>query len=259
MTPTEKLFVYLHSVIRLRSPNFAGLPLLPKKWLPSTPYSRNAYNSFLLWILDLDLSDAAFIVDVGANHGDFSRAAHRLFPSARAWLFEPLPRMQKHLRAIIDREQKDWRLFSCALGRQTGSFPLFIDECDDGIGSLIGFSGKYLAANPAARPSRQIDCEVRILDEVAAENKIDRIDLLKIDVEGAEFDVLDGAAMMLARTAAVIVEVSLVRSSRVENPLAQMIQRLSAAGFDVVKVLPSLFDPADQWKPQEFNILARRS
>lgn len=259
MTPTEKLSLYLRSALRLRSLNVAGLPLLPKSLLPSTPYSRNAYNSFILWIEELALSHADLIVDVGANHGDFSRAADRLFPSARIWLFEPLPDLQQYLTGIIQREKKEWRLFPFALAQKRGSFPLFIDDLDDAIGSLVGFSSDYLAANPAARPSRQITCEVRVLDEVAAENQVDRIDLLKIDVEGAEFEVLDGAAAMLARTRAAIVEVSLVRKSLgTENPLAEMIHRLSAAGFEIVRVLPSLFDPRERWKPQEFNVLARR-
>jgi hypothetical protein len=38
-----------------------------------------------------------------------------------------------------------------------------------------------------------------------------------------------------------------------------MLNLLADAGFDVVRVIPSLFDRREPWKPVEFNILARRS
>jgi hypothetical protein len=137
--------------------------------------------------------------------------------------------------------------------------PLYVAQ-DDAIGSLAGFSEEYVAVNAGAKPSNQLECKVRTLDEVAAQHGIAAIDLLKIDVEGFEFEVLAGARKALAKTEAVVVEVSLVRNpSRQANALLRMLNLLADAGFDVVRVIPSLFDRRAPWKPVEFNILARRS
>jgi FkbM family methyltransferase len=260
MNVAAKLLLYLRSVVALRSPNLAGLPLIPKAVSRSLPYSRNAYNSFLLWIHQLDLACAKTIVDVGANHGDFAQAASTVFPAAAVYLFEPLPDMQAYLTGLIQNGQRTWSLVPCALGNEPGQFPLFIDENDDAIGSFTGFTEEYLRANPRARPAREIMCQVQTLDEFSRERGLESIDLLKIDVEGFEFEVIKGAALSLQQTRAIIVEVSLVRRPfGTGHPLVAMLDLLTSAGFYVVEIIPSLFDPIVSWKPLEFNILMRRS
>lgn len=242
----------------LRSPHWLGLPLLPKSLSVDFPFSRNACNTFVLWIHRLALPPAAVVVDVGANHGDFARAADACFPGVRVLVVEPLPVMQRHLEGIIRRQRKNWRLLPCALGAAAGTLPLFVDENHDDIGSLVGFSEEYLKANPRARSHAEVPCEVKTLDDAVRELGVSRIDLLKIDVEGFEFEVLKGAAGILKNTRAVIVEVSLVRQAGAENPLVQMLEQLAWQGFEIVEVIPSLFDPAAPWRPREFNVLARR-
>jgi FkbM family methyltransferase len=254
-----KLLLYLRSAAMLRSFNLLGLPLIPKSLWRRVPFSRNAYNSFLLWIHRLSLPGAKTILDVGANHGDFAQAASTLFPDATVFLFEPLPEMQAHLGKLIEYGQRTWKLVPRALGSQRGEFPLFVDDDDDAIGSFTGFTEEYLKANPRAHPTRAVMCQVQTLDEAAGEQGIESIDMLKIDVEGFEFEVLKGAEQSLQRTRAIIIEVSLVRhASGTAHPLVAMLERLTGAGFQVVEIIPSLCDPATPWKPAEFNVLMRR-
>jgi FkbM family methyltransferase len=197
-------------------------------------------------------------VDVGANHGDFARAANTWFPAAQVLLVEPLPKMQRCLEKAIQDGRRNWRLLPCALGAEPGRLPLFVDENHDDIGSLAGFSEEYSRTNPEARASKEIICDVKTLDAAAAEAGIDHIDLLKVDVEGFEFEVLQGAERVLGKTTAVIIEVSLVRKAGDANALVAMLDRLAKQGFDIVAVIPSLFDPQQPWRPREFNVLARR-
>jgi FkbM family methyltransferase len=250
--------LYLQAAAALRSPHWLGLPLIPKALCPGIPHSRNACNSFILWIKRLDLPSATLIVDVGANHGDFAHAATTCFPEAGILVVEPLPKMQRCLEQIIRTQRKKWRLLPCALGAERGRLPLFVDEGRDDIASLTGFSDEYRKANPQARPSGEMICEVKTLDDVAVELGIGHIDLLKIDVEGFEFEVLKGAGRLLKKTTAIIVEVSLVRKAGTSNPLVEMLDLLARHGFHVVNIIPSLFDTDEPWKPREFNLLARR-
>lgn len=259
VTLTQKLVLYTKSVAASRSANLAGFPLIPKVIWPSVPYSRNAYNSFISWINLLGLSSIGTVLDVGANHGDFARAANALFPRAKAFLFEPLPELQGYLRSVASRQGLAWKVLPFALGAEAGEFPLYLDDGDDSVGSLAGFTEEYRQVNPTLGTGREVKCEVRTLDAVVKEEGISRIDLLKIDVEGFEFEVLEGAATALERTTAVIIEVSLIRRhSGVRHPLLGMLELLTSRGFNVVEVMPSLYGADAPWRPAEFNLLVRR-
>ena len=145
------------------------------------------------------------------------------------------------------------------LGGERGTAVLHIDPLRDDIASLAGFGETYLRANTTARPTKAIQCEVRTLDDLCMQHGIPEIDLLKVDVEGFEFEVLGGAATMLARTKAIVVELSLIRQGSGDDAIEQMLRLLRSAGFCLVDLLPSYYDPRNQWRPLEFNVIARRS
>ena len=255
----KKIGDYILACRALRRPNLKGCPFLPKALTRLPIYNRSRFNTFISWMKILQINQAGWVVDVGANHGDFSHAASACFPSARCLLVEPLPRLHDDLERRCQSSREHWFLEKCALGATNCVMPFYVAQ-DDEIGSLAGFSEEYVAVNAGAKPSSQLECRVRTLDEVTAQHGIAAIDLLKIDVEGFEFEVLAGAREALAKTKAVVVEISLVRNpSRHSSTLLRMLNVLTEAGFDVVRVIPSLFDRREPWKPVEFNILARRS
>jgi FkbM family methyltransferase len=255
----EKAQVYLRASAALRNLNLKGLPFLPRTLFTVPLHNRGAYNEFVTWIYLLRLDSARWIVDVGANHGDFAEAAAAYFPEANILLVEPLPQLHDELQRRCARHSGKWLLEKFAVGAEEDVLPLHVAADQDAIGSLAGFSPEYQRLNPQSEIT-QISCKVRQLDAVAAEREISCIDLLKIDVEGFEFEVVKGAARALEFTRALIVEVSLVRRpTDVTNPLVAMLDLLTTYGFQVVNVLPSLFDLSCPWKPVEFNILARKS
>jgi FkbM family methyltransferase len=255
----SKLRLYAQAAAALRGPNVQGLPLIPKSFRPSAPANRSAYNQFILWIKRLGLPRAGWIVDVGANHGDFAQAASACHPDAQVLLVEPLPTLHQELERRCRERPHRWRLAPCALGSQPGQATLHIDPQQDGIGSLVGFSPEYLAANPSAQPTQKIACQVRTLDDLCIEHGIQAIDLLKIDVEGFEFETLEGAARALRVTQAILIELSLVRRREDTEPLARLLTLLNQVGLRLVELYPSLYASQAPWLPVEFNVLARRA
>ena len=259
MNAFEKAQVYFRASAALRNLNLKGMPLLPKRLFNVPLHNRRAYNEFVTWIYLLRLNSARWIVDVGANHGDFAEAAAACFAEANILLVEPLPQLHDELQCRCARHGGKWLLEKAAVGAEEAFLPLHVAADQDAIGSLAGFSSEYQRLNPQSKIT-QISCQVRPLDAVVAERRISCIDLLKIDVEGFEFEVVKGAARALEFTRALIVEVSLVRGpTGVTNPLVAMLDLVTTYGFQVVNVLPSFFDPSCPWKPVEFNILARKS
>jgi len=263
----RKLLLYLRAAAETKSMNWPGLPLLPKSIFPDLPSNRAAYNEFLLWIRQsLRLREARVVFDVGANHGVFARAASACFQDATVFLFEPLPNLRPLLESQARRHAGRWSFHPIALGAETGHLAFHVDPGDDAIGSFVGFSKSYDESYSqshdrlASSQSTTIDVAIETLDNFCHENRIEHIDLLKIDVEGFEFAVLDGAKKMLLNTNAVVVETSLIRAIESGSaPLPDMINRLTGYGFYIVALLPSFAsDVNGQRRPCEYNILARR-
>lgn len=134
------------------------------------------------------------VFDVGANVGQFALEALHELPAARIYSFEPHPCTFKRLIAAIS----DSRLSAhpIALGERIGPSVMFVyGESGESshLNSLVPnahFPTKFgYAATQIAVPCTTIDvfCE---------ENKIDEIDLLKIDTEGGDLLVLRGARRM---------------------------------------------------------------
>jgi len=219
------------------------------------------------------LPDSRLILDVGANHGDFASAASAFYPKSKVWLFEPLSQLHAELRLRSQAHEDRWRLFPQALGAERAALQLHIDPLHDDVASLVGFHDTYLTNNPKAEyvPGKAPDeikkrraeiqsCEVIPLDDLAGEFPEEKIDLLKIDVEGFEFEALAGATKTLKRTQAAIIEVSLVRAGdRDGSRLIRMLDLLENAGLTALEILPYWFSKTEPWLPMEFNILARRS
>lgn len=145
-------------------------------------------------ILASSLKGDSMYVDVGANRGQLLREAVRIAPHGRHIAFEPIP----GLAAGVSREFPGVECRALALGahKETRSFCHFT--------RLDGWSG--LRRHPSISDSQGgpvlIDVEVSTLDAEMADM---RPSVVKIDVEGAELAVLEGARSVLARAQPVVI------------------------------------------------------
>jgi len=167
------------------------------------------------------LEDGDVVFDVGANIGLFTLFARRKCPAAQIYSFEPLPPNFELLRANVTRHNANARLFNYGLSNSStiANFT-FYPEAAGLSGRTANSAGdkedtKAIVTDwihNAAReneqdllPQSQLDellneylraetynCPVKTLSDVIREHDVERIDLLKIDVEGSEFDVLSG-------------------------------------------------------------------
>jgi FkbM family methyltransferase len=146
---------------------------------------------------DLISTNAPTIVDIGANIGQFCSAAKLFYPAATVLSFEPDPDSYAQLVANTDRLNLV-RTFNVGLGSTRGMMTFYRHQ--------LSVMSSFTTA-PGEHYSSEIKLPVERLDDVLTD--VDRIDLLKIDVEGFEYQVLAGAESVLQRTGAVIVEVRL--------------------------------------------------
>jgi len=123
------------------------------------------------------------ILDIGSNIGTSILFFHEQFPAAKIYGFEPHPDtflvLQKNVGTIPSVE-----IFNYALGAIDKKISLSFDGAD-----FSGFGAKEATSSPLGTITTA-ECEVRHAGEVMKDLGLDRVDLIKIDCEGAEYDVL---------------------------------------------------------------------
>lgn len=258
---TEKITAYLKSVSATGQLHARGMPFVPKKLLKLSPFNRELYNSFLTEAAHWDLGPKPLILDVGANNGDFALAFQTVYPDAALHLFEPLVRHLDRLKHMKDTGGFPWTIHPYALGSRSEELTIEVPAGFEDASSLLGFSKEYLLRNPQSSQTESQPCQVRPLDELLdATQNSPVIDLLKIDVEGFEFAVLEGAALTLPRVRNVVVEVSLLRHSEESDcPIARMVTTMDRAGLSLFRMQPTLFDTNREGKPLEYDLYFRNA
>lgn len=136
------------------------------------------------------------IFDIGAYIGDITLKYRQLFPSARIYSFEPIEESFSKLSAS---HGKDINVFQLAFSDRNGKGVINIDE-DPSCNSLLGRPSsvaKYYKTYTESINQRTVDTQT--IDSFCQANNIESIDIMKIDVEGAETLVFSGANNMLAQ------------------------------------------------------------
>jgi FkbM family methyltransferase len=125
------------------------------------------------------------IYDLGANIGIASLFFASLYPEARVYGFEPLPSNYEHCVRNFKNLPKA-QAFPWAVG---GRSEVMAFDCNEDP------HGGYLQAtpgNPKLRPGKPINVQVYSLADLIRVQKLEPPEFLKIDVEGAELEVLRG-------------------------------------------------------------------
>lgn len=169
------------------------------EWTTSGLYFANVpYEPATVQYLVDHLEAGDVFVDVGANSGYFTLlAAARVGRGGRVVAFEPNPSVRLRLERGIERNGFGDRVAveACALSeRSADRVSLYVPE-HDGFATLS--PDQTHAPSHLARATR-VDVRARTFDDWIAAADIDQVTLMKIDVEGAEAQVLAGMREALA-------------------------------------------------------------
>jgi FkbM family methyltransferase len=171
------------------------------------------------------LSPGGTFLDVGAHAGYFSLlASDRVGPAGRVYAVEPNPGTFAALRTHLSANRiGNVHAVMCGLADRPGSIPLHAPP------SRLDYNATVL---PRADWTR-VDVPARTLDDCVREWGIDRIDLMKIDVEGAEPLVLAGGTDCLRRGVVrhAMIEINGPRLSEAGGGPGALAQALDGLGF----------------------------
>jgi FkbM family methyltransferase len=135
---------------------------------------------------------AKVIFDVGANEGDYVASIGAVHPAAHVYAFEPHPRTFERLRQRHGAGRT--KLFNLAVSDTSGTLELF-DLADTAGSQLASLSADAL--ENLKRPVNAWSVRATTLDQFCEDNRIETIDLLKVDTEGFELAILRGARRLL--------------------------------------------------------------
>jgi FkbM family methyltransferase len=171
----------------------------------------------------------AVVFDIGANSGDWTRDARNVFPNARYEQFEANRQHEhpgRHMVLLGDTEKEV--PFYKAIGSSAGA--------NTGASVYLEVSQHY---TPGLYTTEMLPMVP--LDVYVARNNLPQPDLMKLDVQGAELDVLRGAESVLSKTKYVLMEVSLHRWNKDSPMIEEMISYMASHDFELIDIVDTHF------------------
>jgi len=147
-------------------------------------------DNYKVFYRNLSIRPGDVILDIGACEGVFSIMMGKVFPDSRVISFEPVRRtFFQFMRNLGLNGANNVEAVNMGVGKEPGTIPMAI-----GQSNWSGGSSGVMTFNPALHEMTTVD--VITLDEVFERHKIDRCRLLKMDIEGMEYDALYGSKVL---------------------------------------------------------------
>jgi FkbM family methyltransferase len=167
------------------------------------------------------------ILDVGANHGLWTREAMVVFPDAQYTLVEPQDELKSNIEDLVQSGRKiEW--INAAASDRAGTMAFTIANRDDS--STLSLS----AEEARAEGLRQVPMTVRTLNEIVSSSGKPCPDLVKIDAEGFDLKVLAGATELFGKTEVFLVEAAVC--CEYPNSVAQVVEYMHGVGYRLMDI-----------------------
>jgi len=206
------------------------------KWFGNATYKphRNGER----WLLQrVGKEPMHTVLDVGANVGKWALMAEEILPSATIYALEAVPATAVLLRDAV-RDHARIRPFSLGLAAHSGTMTVNYDP--------RASTHATVTAYPHRHNAQPVQCSVATGDEFLAAEGLDRIDFLKLDVEGAEHLVLQGLESALRARRVRMIQFEYGRANILTRYLLHDFYELFRSyGYTVGKIFPDFVDFRD--------------
>ncbi len=177
------------------------------------------------------------VIDVGAAHGDWSVTCSTVLPNAKFLLLEPLIEYQQQLENSVQRiPHAEYHVVG--VNREPGT------RCIRVHPDLVG-SSFYLEAEDSDVNGHPRSVPVDTLDSICGTHNLKPPYLIKIDVQGAELDVLAGGGGVLGNSEFVIIEYSYFNFYDNETTIIDVIESMNESGFALYDIFGLSYRPLD--------------
>lgn len=184
------------------------------------------------------------VLDVGANDGGYASSIRKGGCKSDILSFEPLLEAHELLSKKASKDQK-WHVAPrMALGRDNGQVSINV-SANSKSSSVLAMETQHLLAEPKSRYVGVQEVPLRRLDAVSHPT-LDRSDamFLKVDTQGYEMEVLEGATGLIERICGVQLELSLTQLYGQQASYQDVIHWMGQRGFSLWNVIPGFVDPS---------------
>ncbi len=190
-------------------------------------------SSHLEFIPTEILRNSECVVDVGANVGIWSKAILELIDPPQLIAIEPSPDVFQELAALVGNNSKV-KLVQCAIGAEQGKADFHTMGASE-WNSLLPVREDIKHYYPVVEDRGTLTVDVMRLDELLQD--VGEITLLKIDIQGGESALMDGASETMKRTRAVLLEVNFVSHYQGDTLFADLNRRMTKEfGFELYRI-----------------------
>ena len=206
----------------------------------------------------LEVAGTNIVFDIGANEGQFAREIREYGYTGKIVSFEPLSTTRKNLLAIASADT-DWEVHDqTAIGDQDGNIEIHIAGNSVSSSVLPMLESHSSAAEESAYVSSE-HVPIARLDSVANRYLTPLSNLfIKIDTQGFEWQVMDGAPEILQQARGVLCELSLIPLYDTQRLWRDIVDRLEAEGFMLWALQKGFTDPRTGQSLQMDGIFLRR-
>jgi FkbM family methyltransferase len=173
------------------------------------------------------------VIDVGANEGQYAASLRAHGWTGPVVSVEPIPEVHARLAARAAGDPAWTVLPAMALGAEDGGTAVLEVSAESDMSSLLPQGELLRRISPTSAVARRVAVPLRRLDrlDLPLPAEADRRLFLKLDVQGAEFMVLEGASGLMPRVAGLQVEMALLPLYEGESLWQDTVARLADAGF----------------------------
>lgn len=180
------------------------------------------------------------ILDIGANHGTWTRETLKYFPNSYYTMVEPQKWLKESFEDLLKSPKINYH--PIGMGKENGSFKFTVVNRDDSS------SFRYTEEEAKANNFKQIEIPVKTIDTLISENQhLPKPDLIKIDAEGLDLEVIEGASNTLNSVEVIMIEAA-ITNYEFNNDIRTVLNFMYERGFKVL-------DFTDLNRPFKSNIL----
>lgn len=238
LEPLRRYFARVGGRYAVRYDRDLVIELSLDQHMESQIFWYGAYSRDVLAVLDRLLLPGMTVVDVGANIGEIALAAGvRVGSRGRVLAFEPQPRLAERLRRhAATNGLGNVEVLEMGVSERSETATLFApaEAFDDGS-QHSGLASLYPTSTRAEAVS-----QIRLvtLDRFLEDHPAERVDVIKIDVEGAELAALRGAEATLKRFhPALIIEIQQESSLAAGYDQRAILEFLSPLGYEFFRIV----------------------
>jgi len=168
-----------------------------------------------------------FVVDIGANTGTWTRELLKNFPDVQVLMIEPQERLSSNFQDLLLQPKINY--LPVGAGNKNDILKFTIHDRDDSCSFI------YSEEEAEKMGYEQIEVPIKTLNSIIKENNYPFPDMIKIDAEGLDLEVIEGASDFYDKTEIFLVEAS-VCNGTYKNTVSEVVNLMDKCGFQMYEI-----------------------